>query len=420
MKLLNRTTYTYLILSVPIILITMVFIYFLIRDFNQNHVESNLKIEREKILSKPQRIAHYKIEDELSDELIVEEISRDSIITDVFSTILLYNKLEKDLEPFRQLETTQVIAGKNYRILIRKSLVENSTLIYSISIAMFVLTLVLSGSLILLNRILSKRLWSPFYTILTSLTNYHVGQNFVTQNDLLTNEFIVLSNSIKRMTTRINKEFFIQKEFIDILSHEYQTPLTVIGNEAEMLLQDEHLTEKRAVKINQIIESVHKLSKLNQSLLLLSRIDNQQFNKKEIIDISLLTSLLLADKQDQFEAKGTYVKATNHETCFLEIDKTLAIILIENLLQNAIRHNLKVNSAIYFDFHAKQIRVSNTGRKTNLTEKEMFQKFKKDGNSKHSIGLGLNIVKAICNHYNYKISYEFNEMHTIHTFVINT
>ncbi len=346
MKLLNRTTYAYLILSVPIILITMVLFYFLIRDFNLKHVENSLKEEHKKIIRKSQHIENYYIEDELSDELLVNAIPKDSVIEDTYSTIMLFDKFEQQNEPFRQLETMQTIAGKNYRILIRKSLVENTTLVYSISIAVFVLILVLAGSFILLNRILSERLWTPFYTILSNLSKHHVGQNYEAQNKLFTEEFIALDNSIKKMTNRINREFFVQKEFIDIVSHEYQTPLAVIGNEAEMLLQNEGLNKSTATKINQIIESVRKLSKLNQSLLLLSRIDNQQFTKKETTNINELAENLLADRQDQLDAKKIQVEFINHASCFLEVNKTLASVLIGNLLQNAIRHNLKSNGKI--------------------------------------------------------------------------
>lgn len=420
MKLLNRTTYAYLILSVPIILITMVLFYFLIRDFNLKHVENNLKEEHKKIIKKSQQIENYYIEDELSDELLVNEIPYDSVIEDSYSTIMLFDKIEQQNEPFRQLETMQTIAGKNYRILIRKSLVENTTLVYSISIAVFVLILVLAGSFIFLNRILSERLWSPFYNILTNLSKHHVGHNYEAQNNLLTKEFIALDNSITRMTNRINKEFFVQKEFIDIVSHEYQTPLAVIGNEAEMLLQNEDLNEETATKINQIIESVRRLSKLNQSLLLLSRIDNQQFNKKESTDINNLVKKLLSDRENQLEAKDIHTEVINHEKCVLQINPTLAGILLGNLLQNAIRHNLKSKGIIRLELYANQIKISNTGLETHLTEEEMFQKFRKAGDSRHSIGLGLNIVKAICDHYNFEIKYSYTSENNFHNFSITT
>lgn len=420
MKLLNRTTYTYLILTFPIIVITMVLFYFLIRNFNLKHVENNLKEEHHKIIRKSQHIENYYIEDELSDELFVNEIPEDSVIKDQYSTIMVFDKFEEQYEPFRQLETMQTIAGKNYRILIRKSLVENTTLVYSISIAVFVLILVLAGSFILLNRFLSEKLWRPFYSILENLSKYHVGQHYQAQPKMLIQEFNTLDTSIQRMVKRVNKEYFVQKEFIDIISHEYQTPLAVIGNKAEMLMQNEHLNEEDATKLNRIIEYVHKLSKMNQSLLLLSRIDNNQFDKKEKTDVQKLFKQLVTEKQFQLDLKEITTQTIIHENCVLQMNTTLAGILFGNLLQNAIRHNLKLRGQIIFELTANKIVVSNTGAETHLSEEEMFEKFKKSSDSKQSIGLGLNIVKAICDHYGFEIHYSYNISRKLHSFSINT
>ena len=332
---------------------------------------------------------------------------------------MVFDKFEEQYEPFRQLETMQTIAGKNYRILIRKSLVENTTLVYSISIAVFVLILVLAGSF-LLNRFLSEKLWRPFYSILENLSKYHVGQHYQAQPKMLIQEFNTLDTSIQRMVKRVNKEYFVQKEFIDIISHEYQTPLAVIGNKAEMLMQNEHLNEEDATKLNRIIEYVHKLSKMNQSLLLLSRIDNNQFDKKEKTDVQKLFKQLVTEKQFQLDLKEITTQTIIHENCVLQMNTTLAGILFGNLLQNAIRHNLKLRGQIIFELTANKIVVSNTGAETHLSEEEMFEKFKKSSDSKQSIGLGLNIVKAICDHYGFEIHYSYNISRKLHSFSINT
>ena len=102
------------------------------------------------------------------------------------------------------------------------------------------------------------------------------------------------------------------------------------------------------------------------------------------------------------------------------MNTTLAGILFGNLLQNAIRHNLKLRGQIIFELTANKIVVSNTGAETHLSEEEMFEKFKKSSDSKQSIGLGLNIVKAICDHYGFEIHYSYNISRKLHSFSINT
>lgn len=407
MKLLYRTSYTYIIFSFPIILITMVIFYFIIRNFNLKHVDDNLKLEHVKIMNKSQGIENYFIEDELSDELSIKEISKDSVAKEVYSTISVYDPLEKQYEPFRSLQTTQEIAGKNYSITIRKSLVENTTLLYSISIIVFLLIIVMAATFILLNRILSDKIWSPFKRILRNLSKYHVGDEFAKQDELKIEEFRSLDKSIHLMTERINKEFFIQKEFIDIVSHEYQTPLAVIANEAELLMQNEDLKEEDAAKISRIMEYVKRLSKMNQGLLLLSRIDNKQYRRLQKINISELIKKMIEDRQDQFEFRDIEVILKEKEACEVFIDPTLLNILLSNLFQNAIRHNVKHKGLINIKIEKCKVSFANSGQDKALDNSTLYKKFNKNNQVKNSVGLGLNIIKSICVNYDIDLKYNF-------------
>ena len=416
MKLLKRTTYTYLLLTIPIIAIGMLVFYVLIKNFNLQHVENNLKEEHNKIINKSQKIKNYFIEDELSEELLVREIPKDSVIEDTYSTVMMFDHTEKQNEPFRQLVTTQVIAGKNYKITIRKSLVEKTSLLYSISIAVFLLILFISISFILLNRLLSEKLWSPFYSILKNLSQYHIGNSYKRGKTYKTEEFQQLDGAISMMIDRVNREFFIHKEFIDIVSHEYQTPLAVIGNEAEMLLQNEHLTESDAQKISRIIEYVRRLSKMNKSLLLLSRIDNNQYEQKEEIIVSTFLANRIDEKQLQFEMKNIVCSTHIEENTTITFNPLLAEILINNLLQNAIRHNFDEGGVVDVYAGGNSIRFVNTSNSEAIDGERLYKKFSKSDKNKNSIGLGLNIVKAICDHYNVIIQYTYQKESKQHSF----
>ena len=167
MKLLHKTTRNYILLIVPIVLIGMVLFFFLFRYFNLKHVEGVLIKEQKEIVSKSKKIKNYFIEDELSDELIVTEIPSGSVVEDKFSTVMVFDSVAQKDEPHRQLEMMQSIAGKNYKIIARKSLVENATLFYSIGISMLVLLVIIAISFVILNRKLSEKLWEPFYSTLT-------------------------------------------------------------------------------------------------------------------------------------------------------------------------------------------------------------------------------------------------------------
>jgi signal transduction histidine kinase len=78
----------------------------------------------------------------------------------------------------------------------------------------------------------------------------------------------------------------LQKEFTENASHELQTPLAVIQSKLDMLLQLPELNEKQS----QIVQSLYTVSKrmshLNKNLLLLSKIDNNQYEEKESVNVT--------------------------------------------------------------------------------------------------------------------------------------
>lgn len=417
MKLLSKTTKTYVLFTTPIVLICIVLFFFLIRSFNIKHVENALIKEQKKIAYKSQGIQDYFIEDELSLNLILVKIPNDSIVIENFSTVMVYDSIEKKNEPHRQLEMMQGIAGDNYKIIIRKSLVENITLYYSIGIAMTALLAIISLTFIFLNRKLSQKIWQPFYSTLTDLEDYHVGQSTSLDTKLEIDEFRRLNIVSNNLTERINKEFFVQKEFIDIVSHEYQTPLTVIGNEAENLIQNIHLKESELEKLGRIIEYVQRLSKMNKSLLYLSRIDNKQFIETKKIDVRRTIERLLEEKQDIINMKDLIVHKTYTSESLLNMNLMLSNVLFGNLLQNAIRHNIP-KGIITIELNTHEVKISNTSYNDVLNPNLIFKKFNKKSASQNSIGLGTSLIKSICRYYNFKLIYTYSDEHKVHQFTI--
>lgn len=61
--------------------------------------------------------------------------------------------------------------------------------------------------------------------------------------------------------------------------------------------------------------------------------------------------------------------------------------------------------------------ITNTGTSLNFPADEMFERFRKDSSVENSVGLGLSIVKKICDFLDYKIIYIHKE--GLHTLVVN-
>src|SRR6185437_15266196 len=88
------------------------------------------------------------------------------------------------------------------------------------------------------------------------------------------------------MCEKVSKDYESLKNFTENASHEIQTPLAIIKNKIELLLQSENLDKTQIHSIQILNEAASKLSRLNQSLLLLTKIENRQFESPEKVNFS--------------------------------------------------------------------------------------------------------------------------------------
>ena len=190
-----------------------------------------------------------------------------------------------------------------------------------------------------------------------------------------------------------------------------QTPLAVLKSKLDLLLQNNDITNEQSEIINAIGLPLSRVSRINKNLLLLAKIENNQFADKESIEVTELVNETLELLIDYTTAKQITVDKNLTENLTVTCNKTLLEILISNLLINAIVHNLE-NGKINIDFSAKTLTVSNTG-KTALDNKRIFERFTVSSSETANSGLGLAIVKEICNRYQWQINYTFqNNLHS--------
>ena len=203
------------------------------------------------------------------------------------------------------------------------------------------------------------------------------------------------------------------KEFTEDTSHEIQTPLAIIKAKAEILLQSKNLGESQLHEINQIFKSVNRLSKLRNGLLLLTRIENNQYDLNTSINLKDSLHDLVSDFKEILEIKGIKVQEDFKATPVLIINQDLSFILLNNLLSNAIKHNFE-GGIINIKLNQSEVIVANTGPEHNLDSTNLFNRLAKGNPNSNSSGLGLAIVKKICDLYKFKISYKYiNNLHLL-------
>ena len=184
-----------------------------------------------------------------------------------------------------------------------------------------------------------------------------------------------------------------------------------------MILQDQSLDDNQHQTIQAAFESTIRLSKLNETLLLLSRIENQQFVGQEEIDIIQLIRSRIDHLKELFDLKGIMIMFQINDRVVFTMNPSLAEILINNLLGNALRHNVENGRIVVASDH-KEISISNSGIDHEIDSARLFQRFAKNSASSESNGLGLSIAQEICKLSRLKMTYHFSD--ELHHFVISS
>ena len=206
------------------------------------------------------------------------------------------------------------------------------------------------------------------------------------------------------MSEKIREDYLNLKEFTEDASHEIQTPLSIIKSKLELLFQSENLTDKQAENIRAIYEATTRLSKLNYSLLLISRIQNQQYAFTGQVDLAGITDKFLLHFQEIIDQKNIRIDRHYNSAVSLKMNPDLAEILISNLLGNAIKHNIE-NGWVSVALDNTALVITNTGHKPAVNPNDLFKRFRKGDLSEDSSGLGLSIVSKIAALYNMDIEY---------------
>ena len=147
---------------------------------------------------------------------------------------------------------------------------------------------------------------------------------------------------------------------------------------------------------------------------MLSKIDNDQFNEVEEIDLSKLANSLLSNLKPMADLDNIAIQ-TSISPLSIKANPTLTEVLLTNLFHNAIRHTTS-NGKVMVEVSDGKLTVTNTGNPLKMDSEKMFERFSKEGRSENSSGLGLAIVKKICDSCLYGLNYNFQA--GVHTFSV--
>ena len=331
---------------------------------------------------------------------------------------MVYIAEKGETEPARILTTLfRDKEGRFFELSVYTPTIEKKDLKEAIFQLLLGLLVSLLVAMLLIHVWVFRRSMRPFYRLLEWLEGFRLGKrNEPLQLETYTTEFRKLNEALVRFTRHSEDLFEQQKQFIGNASHEIQTPLAVCMNRLEMLMEDESLGEQAMGEIAKTYETMEHVSKLNRSLLLLSKIDNSQFTDEKEVCLNEVLHRYAEDYREVYGYKGIRLEMEEKEEFRVMMNETLAVVLVTNLLKNAFVHNV-TDGRVQVVVEKHRICFRNTGTEEPLDAKRIFERFYQGAKKKGSTGLGLAIVDAVCRVSRLKVGYRFVEgMHQMEVY----
>ena len=327
-----------------------------------------------------------------------------------YQDTMVYIAEKKETEPARILTTIfRNDAGQYYELSVSTPTIEKQDLRESIFYLLIGLFVILLVTILIINIWVFYRSMKPFYVLLHWLGDYRLGQTHKPlYNPTHTSEFQKLNDTVIRFAQHSEEVFQQQKQFIGNASHEIQTPLAVCRNRLEMLMEDETLTEQQLGEIIKTYETLEYVSKLNKSLLLLSKIDNHQYSETSKVCLNDILHSLIPDFEEVYAFKEVSLSLEENARLCADMNEVLATVLMTNLLKNAFVHNVE-DGSIRITINRDSICFSNTGTLVALDEKRVFERFYQGNKKEGSTGLGLAIANAVCRQFKLELKYVFKD-----------
>ncbi|MDT7827499.1 HAMP domain-containing sensor histidine kinase [Pricia sp. S334] len=412
MKLLNYTTTYFALLSVLLISVWAIIFYFAMLDEVYDSLDDGLENQKMLIIQEARKDSSLLETKNFGiGSFTIQKTSSKSHgqFKDRYLDTLVYMQNENDYEPVRILESVFEQDGAYYKIKLMTSMVEEDDQIENLIYYLIGLYLLLVISIVVLNNLVLKRVWSPFYALIEKLRDFRIERDGpITPEPTSIVEFALLNKSVERLTETSRQTYKAQKQFIENAAHELQTPLAVGINKLELLLEKGELNQEQSQEMAEVLETLGRLTRLNRSLLLLSKIDNRQHIDRESIDLNGLAERIVADFSDFAAHRNIELNLRPMSGLQFRMNPDLASVLLTNLIKNAIVHGTgdsPVEVVIAFD----RIIVSNYAVGSELDSGLLFTRFHKTSTDHRSTGLGLSISKAIADRYGVQLQYKYSD-----------
>ena len=405
MKLITKSSLTFISASVLFFLVGSIIMYFSVRTIFSSNLNDTLL---DKKINLEKQIEPDNVERFYSNDVFVSKIN--SEIPSSFSDTVLIENRKYVL--YRKIDFQYFASNQYYKISILHPQRKTDVLVSKIVIMNVGLAFIFFLILFFVNRHSLKNTLKVFYSTISKLEKFDWSNNDKLHLDSAHIFEIKKMNSvIQKMADTIRKDFELQKEYTENVSHELQTPLAIIISKADELMQSDNLTKEQMEQLALLMETTNRLSKINQALIFLTKIDNRFYTEGFTFSLKQLLKDQLELFSDLVKDNNIIIKLNLLDSTHIYMDKYLAETMINNLIRNAISHNNNTKE-ISISIENNYFIISNSGEKLPFPKEKIFDRFSRSSTNKKSLGIGLSVVKSICELYSFELSYSQENSHT--------
>ncbi|MBO2008779.1 sensor histidine kinase [Hymenobacter negativus] len=417
MKLLARTTVIFLLYAVVVAAAGTWVYYTVIRKLYYVYVDRTLTRRKMRVkrsarleLRTPADLAFWHRIDHNVEFVPLTAGGQYPVRPDEFRDRMMLNTITGEPQQYRQIAEVVQFQGQPYRLEVRTSVLDDGDLLVGITVAGAILLGVLLGGILIIQHVLTRRYWRPFYHTLAVLQQYQLDQHHapvLAPTDIP--EFKALNAALTRVLSKHQRLYHRQREFAENAAHELQTPLAILRTKLDSLVQAPGLTEEQAGHIEPLLAVTQRLTHLCRSLLLLVHLDQQLFFPTETVDLAASLRTQLEQLREQMDAADLTLETDLAPQVLVAVNRSLLDILVSNLVVNAIRHN-RPGGVVRVVLTPQLLKVENTGRPQALPADQLFARFRTNpSRPPGSVGLGLPIARQICETSGFLLSYHYEE-----------
>ncbi|WEK20309.1 MAG: HAMP domain-containing sensor histidine kinase [Candidatus Pedobacter colombiensis] len=313
-----------------------------------------------------------------------------------------FRSIEGKQEEFQILITDFSYEGKSYRLELGETMSTLAQLEHTISMFTFGILIAAVILTLIIDLGFMQFLLAPFYLIIDQkLNKVNDPINFNYQPvKTSTDDFKILDQSISVLMNKIATLFLTEKEFIANVSHELLTPISILNTRLENLLNDEQLSPEGENKLFACLKTLNRLKAIINSLLLISKVENQQYGKTDIISVKHTVE----EVHEELEHRLLMMKLKMHinltDDYAFTGNKSLFHTLLMNLINNAIKYNKRSGSVNIYNEPSSEgytlvIADTGLGMDPEVVQNAFIRFEKLQSEKEDSHGLGLAIVRSI-------------------------